>query len=111
MSIEKNFNSYARKLDKVVNEQLKKTGEEILMNSKMFAPIDTGQMINETEVAVEDDRVEVRYNIDYSLFVHENLEAYHPIGQAKFLEIATLRNAKNHFVTMAKKAKKVGDIK
>lgn len=28
----------------------------------------------------------VGYTADYAIFVHEDLEAYHPVGQAKFLE-------------------------
>jgi hypothetical protein len=108
MDIEKTFNRYAQKIDKVVNKQLKKTGEEILIDSQMLAPIDTGLMVNSTEVAVKDNRVEVRYNIDYSLYVHEDLTMNHPNGgQAKFLELATLENAKNHFGTLKKL---IGDI-
>lgn len=30
--------------------------------------------------------VSVSYKAEYAVYVHENLEAYHPIGQAKFLE-------------------------
>lgn len=28
----------------------------------------------------------VRYSTYYAVYVHENLQSYHPIGQAKFLE-------------------------
>lgn len=31
-------------------------------------------------------RVAVGYSAPYAIYVHENLQAYHPIGQAKFLE-------------------------
>lgn len=31
-------------------------------------------------------KVTVGYTAAYAVFVHENLEAFHPIGQAKFLE-------------------------
>jgi CRISPR/Cas system-associated exonuclease Cas4 (RecB family) len=31
-------------------------------------------------------QVVVGYSAPYALFVHENLEAHHPVGQAKFLE-------------------------
>lgn len=30
--------------------------------------------------------VAVSFSTNYALFVHENLEAYHPVGQAKYLE-------------------------
>jgi hypothetical protein len=108
MDIDKFFRNYAQKVDKVVNEQLKKTGEDILMKSKELAPVATGEMIKETEVAVNDNRVEVRYNTDYSLYVHEDLEKFHPNGKTKFLETATFDSSKNHFREMAKE---IGDIK
>ena len=39
----------------------------------------------------------VGYTQAYALFVHENLEAHHPVGQAKFLE----QPAREHRPTMA----------
>lgn len=36
--------------------------------------------------------VAVGFNAAYAVFVHENLEAYHPVGQAKFLESALSDN-------------------
>lgn len=30
--------------------------------------------------------VAVSFHTDYAVFVHEDLEAFHPVGQAKFLE-------------------------
>lgn len=30
--------------------------------------------------------VEMSFGTDYAIFVHENLEAFHPVGQAKFME-------------------------
>lgn len=36
--------------------------------------------------AAADCQVTVSFSAGYALFVHENLEARHPVGQAKFLE-------------------------
>lgn len=33
-----------------------------------------------------EEKMEVGYTMPYAVYVHENLEAEHPIGQAKFLE-------------------------
>lgn len=33
-----------------------------------------------------DPRVVVGFTAQYAVYVHENLEAFHPVGQAKFLE-------------------------
>lgn len=41
------------------------------------------------------DKLEIviGYKAPYAVYVHENLEAYHPVGQAKFLEVAIRRLA------------------
>lgn len=31
-------------------------------------------------------QVDVQYTAPYAVYVHENLQSYHPVGQAKFLE-------------------------
>lgn len=44
--------------------------------------------IAKTEIDKHDDHVDcvVGYTQQYAVYVHENLEAHHPVGQAKFLE-------------------------
>jgi hypothetical protein len=104
----KSFDDYAKKLDRVLSDGLVDSGEMILSDSKRLAPVDTGRMNRETEVAkVSDNRVEVRYNIDYSLYVHEDLSKRHDNGQAKFLQTATTKNAKAHYRKLANKIRKV----
>ena len=36
--------------------------------------------------------VSVSFGTDYAIYVHENLEAHHTTGEAKYLEKAVLRN-------------------
>lgn len=36
--------------------------------------------------------VVVGFSVNYAIFVHENLTAHHPVGQAKFLETAAREN-------------------
>ena len=93
--IQKFMTDYAKKVDSILSGVIEEAGNDILSDAKNLAPVDTGRMNRETEVAkVSDKRVEVRYNIDYSLYVHEDLEARHPKGgQAKFLEQATNEGA------------------
>lgn len=38
-------------------------------------------------------RLVVGYHAPYAIYVHEDLEAFHPVGQAKFLEEPARRNA------------------
>ena len=106
--IQNNIDDYFKKVDKVLSDQLVKSGENILKDSKRLAPVDTGTMNRETEVKkVDDKQVDVRYNADYSLYVHEDLETRHDNGQAKFLQTATTKNASKHFRDLADKIRKV----
>lgn len=36
--------------------------------------------------------VQVGFTVNYAIYVHENLKAFHPVGQAKFLETAAREN-------------------
>ena len=103
------FEAYTKKVDAIVSDQLAKSGEAILESSKALAPIDTGLMVGTADVAmINPNRVEVRYNTDYSLYVHEDLSMNHPRGgQAKFLEQATVEYSTNHLNQLASRLKGV----
>ena len=103
------FEGYTKKVDAIVSDQLMKSGEIILESSKALAPIDTGLMVNTADVAmINPNRVEVRYNTDYSLYVHEDLSMNHPNGgQAKFLEQATIEYSTTHLNQLASRLKGV----
>jgi hypothetical protein len=92
----KNFEKINRMVEQNLTESLKKGGDMILKESNSLAPRDTGNMIRESDVKeVAPLDFQVRYNEDYALYVHEDLEARHPNGgQAKFLQIATNDNGK-----------------
>jgi len=89
------FDKYARDAEAITDEELEIGGDLILEASNRLAPVETGTMRRETDV-VKKEKLEyqVRYNTDYSLYVHEDLEKVHPTGQAKFLEKATNENGK-----------------
>lgn len=58
-----------------------------------------------------DVSVSVGYTQGYGVYVHENLEAHHPVGEAKFLErpmIAMRDELKNTIVTAIRSGKKLG---
>lgn len=62
---------------------------EILDRAQAKVPVDTGFLKSTGKVVQVEDGFEVRYDADYAIYVHENLEAQHPNGgQAKFLEDA-----------------------
>lgn len=69
---------------------LVKAGLTLQRESQLLVPVDTGNLKNSASTRKEgsgfETVVSVAYSASYSLFVHENLEAHHPVGQAKFLE-------------------------
>ena len=108
-SLNGGFEAYTKKVDAIISDQLMKTGQRILSASNQLAPIDTGLMVNTADVAqVNKHRVDVRYNTDYSLYVHEDLSMNHPNGgQAKFLEQATIDDSHSHFNELASRLRGV----
>lgn len=69
--------------------------------SQRRTPVDTGALRSSHRVTVEGEGRDVVGTISvggpaapYALAVHENLEAFHPVGQAKFLESTMAESAK-----------------
>lgn len=54
--------------------------------SAPLVPVDEGDLIGSAYIEKTDDGVAFGYSEDYALEVHEDLDAYHDDGQAKFLE-------------------------
>ena len=48
--------------------------------------------------------VVVGFQADYAIFVHENMEAAHSVGQAKFLEKSVVKNKKRVLALLKKEA-------
>jgi hypothetical protein len=62
-------------------------GERIMGESKGECPVDTGALRSSGNVVEEEaGSVTLNYPLDYAVYVHENMEAIHPTGKAKFLE-------------------------
>jgi hypothetical protein len=68
--------------------------------SKKRTPVDTGNLRAShmvTEPVINGDSISVQIVVggvsaQYAVFVHENLEAFHEVGQAKFLESTLLES-------------------
>lgn len=60
--------------------------------SQMRTPVDEGNLKGGHYTAVQVNGsfavAEIGTVADYAIYVHEDLEAYHPVGEAKFLENA-----------------------
>lgn len=84
---------------KEVRQFLRKEGEITKADSMKNTPIEYGALRGSHEVIgpESDGRdIEVQVTVggpsaDYAVYVHENLEAHHPVGEAKFLEDAVAR--------------------
>lgn len=63
-------------------------GKAILGKAVELCPIDTGLLRSSGSLLVFDDYIEIVFSAPYATYVHENLNNYHSIGQAKFLELA-----------------------
>lgn len=62
-----------------------------MTEAKRRTPVDTGRLrasgqVGEPERSGRRLSVELSFGTDYAVYVHENLEAFHKVGQAKFLE-------------------------
>jgi hypothetical protein len=87
-----------QELAKALREELEIESTE----SQRRTPVDTGALRQSHRVDVNVSNGEVSGTITvggpaapYSIEVHENLEAFHPIGEAKFLE-NTLNESRPH---------------
>jgi hypothetical protein len=84
-------------------------GEAVLTLAKEKCPVDTGRLRATGYVAppVQDgDRLscETGFGTDYAIYVHENLAAAHPVGEAKFLEKALLERSSGFLERLARRA-------
>jgi hypothetical protein len=72
-----------------------------MTEAKRRTPVDTGALrasglVNKPEVLDRDIKVTLQFggpSAGYAVYVHENLEAFHKRGQAKFLESTLLESA------------------
>lgn len=98
-----------------LSQALMRRGFAILAVSQRLVPVDTGALRASGHVVLESitDRsvsVAVVYGgaaAPYALIVHENLQAHHPVGQAKYLEVAATAERQG---TLAELAQAVRDF-
>jgi hypothetical protein len=87
---------------KVAARALRNEAQEAFAVSQDEVPVDTGVLKNSGRVRPDsgvftrgnDVYVEITYGgaaVDYGVYVHENLEAFHPHGKAKYLEDPMVR--------------------
>ena len=105
----KNLNKEILRIKKRTIKGVMKAGTLIKNTAVTLTPLDTGNLRGSAYVAPllyrNRPSVEVGFKTEYALYVHENLESHHPVGQAKFLETSIVREQKNALNIIAQEAK------
>lgn len=94
------FDNAASILQTAVAPALYTKANKIMTEAKKLTPVDTGALRSSGHVeppVISGQSVEVAlgFNTPYALYVHENLAAHHPVGQAKYLETPMVEAAKS----------------
>lgn len=70
-------------------QALDAAGITVSGRARELTPVDTGRLRSSiTWQRVTDNEVHIGTNVEYAIYVHENINAQHRVGQAKFLERA-----------------------
>lgn len=113
--LEKVFGNLNRELSNIKGRTiagLLAAGLIIQARAQELVPVDTGNLKGSafTRKAPEDDKVvETGFGAAYAVYVHEDLEAYHDNGQAKYLEQAAIEKQDDAIKAIVAYAK--GDAK
>lgn len=91
----RNFNEVTKRVLSTALENLGLTAKELLEEAKSRVPVDTGELRDSGEVRVRGGRAQVVFTAEHAAVVHEDLQASHRAGEAKFLERPLLEEAKD----------------
>lgn len=91
------LNKSISQISDTIQSALLDCGNDLQQKAQDLTPVDTGAL--RSSAFTEADRqgknlsVVVGFEEEYAIYVHENLEAHHDVGQAKFLEQPLRENA------------------
>lgn len=99
MAIVSGLNEVLRNFDKIKKDSERKRkqafiriGAIVKADSVKNTPVDTGNLRSSAFIKAAKDKVSIGYTAAYAFVVHEDLEAHHEVGEAKYLERAVTRN-------------------
>lgn len=78
-------------MEKLGDEKVNNISNSILNEAKALTPVNTGRLKESAVIIQNGTTREVIFQEPYALYVHENLNARHIRGEAKFLEKAVLK--------------------
>jgi len=97
VELTKKLNKSISEISDVIQNALLDCGNDLQQKAVDITPIDTGALrasaFTEADRQGKNPSVVVGFEEEYAIYVHENLEAHHPVGQAKFLEQPLKENA------------------
>jgi len=67
-------------------------GLEVSGRAKEITPVEFGRLKSSITWQKRDTSVDIGTNVEYAVYVHENLDARHNVGEAKYLEKAVTRH-------------------
>jgi len=67
-------------------------GLEISGRAKEITPVEFGRLKSSITWQKRDTSVDIGTNVEYAVYAHENLDARHNVGEAKYLEKAVTRH-------------------
>ena len=106
----KNLNDALSKINNKTRKSLVQVGILVKGRSQALTPVDTGNLKAGHYTSIGGSKnnpiVEIGLTAPYALYVHEDLNANHPTGQAKFLEQA-LEASEREIITIIKNGAKI----
>ncbi len=113
--LDRHIRDMSNKVSTVAGRALREEAEIEMTEAKRRTPVDTGALrasgrVEGPQLAAGDVYVTLSFGgpaAPYALFVHENLDAYHKVGQAKYLE-STLNESRPHMASRL--AKRIGKL-
>lgn len=109
MSLEQiamNLSKKIKEIEGATVTGLYKAGLMIEREAIERTPKATGNLRNSFKTIRHEKDVEIKNTANYSLVVHEDLQAKHPVGEAKFLENAIKAKEKEALEIIADSARK-----
>lgn len=80
-------------MEKKKRKALNRIGVIVKADAQKMTPVDTANLRGSAYINADgSEKVLIGYTAAYAPYVHENLDAYHKVGEAKFLEKAVKMN-------------------
>lgn len=90
--LHKNLKKEFAAIEKNTQRGLLKAAHRVVARSKELTPVDTGSLRSNQFASPTEKGAKIEVKQNYAIYVHEDLAAHHPTGQAKFLETALNEN-------------------